>query len=167
MDLQLRAWTRTDLPNLVKYANNENIARYMTDSFPHPYMESNAEAFFKMATADAVPRLFAMVVDGEAAGGIGLHPQPDIMRRNMELGYWLGEPFWGRGVVTQAVRKMVEYGFQTFDIDRIYARPFGTNTASQKVLEKAGFTLEARFEKTILKRGELLDELIYAVRRVK
>jgi len=83
----------------------------------------------------------------------------------MELGYFLGEPFWGNGITTEAVRTIVEYGFKNFDITRIYARPYGNNTASQKVLEKAGFTLEARIEKNIYKNGEFLDELIYAVRK--
>jgi RimJ/RimL family protein N-acetyltransferase len=82
----------------------------------------------------------------------------------MELGYWVAEPFWGKGIMTKAVLQMVDYGFKTFDITRIFARPFGTNIASQTVLEKAGFILEARLDKTLYKNGEFLDELIYAVR---
>ena len=81
------------------------------------------------------------------------------------MGYWLAEPFWGKGIITAAIRQMVEYGFKTWDITRIYARPFGSNIASQKVLEKAGFRLEVRFEKTIFKNGVFEDELIYAIRR--
>ena len=87
------------------------------------------------------------------------------MCKNMELGYFLGEPFWGKGIITEAVKQIVDYGFQHFDITRIYARPYGNNPASQKVLEKAGFTLEARIEKNIYKNGEFLDELIYAIRK--
>jgi RimJ/RimL family protein N-acetyltransferase len=118
-----------------------------------------------MASACNPARIFAIVVNGEAAGGIGLHPQPDIYRKNMELGYWLAEPYWGKGIATRAVVQMTAYGFDTFDIERIFARPYGHNTASQKVLEKAGFKLEAKLEKTIIKNGEMLDELIYAVRK--
>lgn len=165
MSFQLRSWNSADIPALTRHANNANIARFMTDSFPHPYAEDNARAFIEFATKNTPVNIFAIEVDGEAAGGVGLHAQADIMRRNMELGYWLAEPYWGRGIITSAVKQMIDYGFRTFDIDRIYARPFGTNTASQKVLEKAGFRLEGRFEKTIFKNGELLDELIYAVRR--
>ena len=83
------------------------------------------------------------------------------------MGYWLAEPFWGKGIITGAVRQMLEYGFKTFDINRIFARPFGTNIASQKVLEKTGFVLEARFEKTFFKNGEYLDECVYAIRRME
>jgi len=110
-------------------------------------------------------QIFAIVIDGEAIGSIGLHPQCDIMEKNIELGYFLGEPFWGKGIITEAVKKMVAYGFQNFDVVRIYARPFGTNVASQKVLEKAGFSLEAKIEGNIYKNNEYLDELIYAIRK--
>ena len=81
------------------------------------------------------------------------------------MGYWLAEQYWGQGIITEAIRQMAEYSFTTLDIDRIFARPFGTNTASQRALEKAGFILEARFEKTIFKNGEYQDELFYAVRK--
>ena len=103
-------------------------------------------------------------MNGEAVGSIGLHPQSDIMEKNLELGYFLGEPFWGQGISTQAVLQMIPYGFQHFDVVRIFARPFGNNPASQRVLEKAGFQLEARIDKNIYKNGVFLDELIYAVR---
>jgi len=109
--------------------------------------------------------IFAIEVNGEACGSIGLHLQPDIYRKNAELGYWLARPYHGRGIMTGAVNQMVKYGFDTFAIDRIYARPFGNNPASKRVLEKAGFNLEAQLSKTLLKNGEMLDELIYAVRR--
>ena len=84
---------------------------------------------------------------------------------NAELGYWLAEPFWGQGIMSDAVKQIVDYAFNTLEIDRIFARPFGTNLASQKVLEKNNFKLEARFEKTLFKNGEYLDELVYAIRR--
>ena len=86
-------------------------------------------------------------------------------RKNAELGYWLAEPFWGNGIITKAIVQIVEYGFMNFDITRIFARPYGTNEASQRVLGKAGFTFEGKFEKTLFKNGEYKDELIYAVRR--
>ncbi len=165
MNSILRPWTFDDLDDLVTYANNFKVARNLTNQFPHPYTKENGEAFIKMATSEQPYRIFAIDVNGVALGGIGLHPQTDIHQRNAELGYWLAEPFWGKGIMTRAVTEIVEYGFKIFDIDRIFARPFGTNFGSQKVLEKAGFILEARFEKTLFKNGEYLDELIYAVRR--
>lgn len=167
MNFTLRPWTMNDLDSLVKYAGNYKIAKFMTDQFPHPYTAEKGKAFLEFAAKDTPLHIFAIAIENEAAGGIGLHPQADIQCKNAELGYWLGEPFWGKGIITSAVIQMVDYGFKTFDIDRIFARPFGTNPASQKVLEKAGFTLEARLEKTLFKNGEYLDELIYAVRRKK
>ncbi|MDB5263882.1 MAG: family N-acetyltransferase, partial [Adhaeribacter sp.] len=110
-------------------------------------------------------KIFAIEVNGEAAGGIGVHPQTDIQRKNAELGYWLAEPYWGKGIITKAIRQMVDFAFQHPDIERIFARPFGTNLASQRVLEKAGFILEARLHKTFFKNGIYEDELIYARRR--
>ena len=163
--MKLRPWTFEDTENLVRYANNPNVAKYLTNAFPHPYTIENAHSFIAMVATQNPTSIFAIDVDGEAVGSIGLHAQSDIMCKNMELGYFLGEPFWGKGIVTAAVQQMVAYGFQHFDITRIYARPYGNNLASQKVLEKAGFILEARIEKNIYKNGEFLDELIYAVRK--
>ncbi|MBI3238200.1 MAG: GNAT family N-acetyltransferase [Flavobacteriia bacterium] len=165
MNFQLRPWSDNDLESLVKYANNWNIARFMTDGFPFPYTEENGKAFIAMATAAKPTNVFAIDVNGEAIGGIGIHPQTDIYRNNAELGYWLAEPFWGNKIITKAITEMVTYAFETFEIDRVFAKPFGSNTASQRVLEKAGFTLEGRFEKTIIKNGELEDELVFAIRK--
>ena len=165
MDFRLRAWTMNDAPVLPKYANNFNIARFMTDRFPHPYTVSDAQSFIEFANRDQPVHIFAIDINGEAVGGIGIHPQEDVFRKNAELGYWLAEPFWGKGVISNAIPEMIDFAFKTYDITRIFARPFGTNKASQRVLEKAGFKLEARFEKTLFKNGEWLDELVYAFRR--
>ncbi|MCB9035719.1 MAG: GNAT family N-acetyltransferase [Lewinellaceae bacterium] len=161
----LRPWSLGDLDSLVKFGDNFNIAKNLTDQFPHPYTSEKGKTFIEYATRNDPPNILAIEVNGQAAGGIGIHPQSDIHRKNAELGYWLAEPYWGQGIVTRAIPQMVDYGFQHWDINRIFARPFGTNIASQRVLEKAGFVLEARLEKTIFKNGEYLDELIYAVRR--
>lgn len=165
MDFLLRPWTISDLDSLVANADNINISRFMTDGFPHPYTRENGKTFIRMATKDDPVHIFAIEVNNAAVGGIGLHPQPGIMKKNAELGYWLGEAYWGKGIITKAVTQMIHFGFSTFDITRIYARPFGTNLASQRVLEKAGFLLEARIEQNIFKNGEFQDELIYAVRK--
>ena len=165
MEFLLRPWTMDDVDSLVKYANNPKIAANLTDAFPSPYHRENGEAFIQMASKHDPVQIFAIEVHGEAAGGIGLHPQADIHRMNMELGYWLAEVHWGKGIMTEAVKQMVDYGFSTFQVDRIFARPFGTSIGSQRVLEKVGFILEGNFEKALYKNGEFLDELIYAVRR--
>ena len=161
----LRAWRPNDLENLVKYANNPKIAQNLTDAFPYPYTEEKGIQFIEMAVSHDIQRIFCIDINGEALGAIGIHPQTDIYCKNAELGYWLAETQWGKGLITEAIKQIVDYGFQKFDITRIFARPFGHNIASQKVLEKAGFTLEAKLEKTLYKNGEYLDELIYAVRK--
>jgi len=165
MNFTLRPWNTNDLDSLVKNANNPNIAKFMTDGFPHPYTNEKGISFIEMATKDSPIHIFAIDIDGKAVGGIGIHPQQDIMKKNAELGYWLGEDYWGKGIVSGAIKQVVDFAFTTYDINRIFARPFGTNIASQKVLEKCGFKLEARFEKVIFKNGEYLDELVYAIRK--
>ncbi len=165
MEFKLRPFTKDDLPSLVRYANNFNISKNLTDRFPHPYLEANGRAFIEMTMAMEPVSVFTIDIGGEASGGIGLHPQAEIQRRNAELGYWVAEPFWGNGIASRAIAQIVEWGFENLDIDRIFARPFGSNIASQRVLEKAGFRFEARFEKTLIKNGVLEDELFYAVRR--
>ena len=165
MNFKLRPWDLNDVESLVKYAGNYNIAKYMTNRFAHPYSREDGENFIKMAMEQNPTQIFAIEINGEACGGIGLHLQDDIYLKNAELGYWLGEPHWGKGVITKAINQMVEYGFDTFDINRIFARPFGSNIGSQRVLEKVGFILEASLEKTLFKNGKYLDELVYAIRK--
>lgn len=165
MNFSLRPWTIDDLDSLVKYGNNKNIAKFMMDKFPHPYTPEKGKQFIEYAVSHKPLHLFAIEINGEACGGIGIHPQDDIHCKNAELGYWLAEPFWGKGIISNAIVQMVDYGFMNFDITRIFARPFGTNAASQKVLEKAGFKFEGRIENSLFKNGEFIDELIYAVRR--
>lgn len=165
MHFKLRPWHESDLDSLVQYANNWNIAKNLTDRFPFPYTASAGKQFIAMATQDEPIHVFAIEVDGQAIGGIGVHPQDDIFRKNMELGYWLAEPFWGQGIITEAIKQILDFAFSTYDIERVFARPFGSNKASQRVLEKAGFRLEATLEKTLFKNGEFLDELIYGYRR--
>jgi RimJ/RimL family protein N-acetyltransferase len=165
MNFSLRPWTIDDLDCLVKFANNKNIANYMTNKFPDPYTKENGIQFIEFASKEKPHNILAIVIKGEAVGGIGIHPQSDIHCKNAELGYWLAEPFWGNGIITKAIIQMVDYGFMNFDINRIFARPFGTNIASQRVLEKTGFKLEANFKKTLFKNGEYFDEMIYAIRR--
>lgn len=165
MDFELRSWEMSDLPDLVEHANNFKIARNLTDGFPYPYTEENGRFFISEIAGKNPELILAIVVEGKAVGGIGIHPQTDIMRKNAELGYWLSEKYWGKGIVTEAIKQIVNLAFEKLDITRIYARPFGSNRASQRVLEKAGFMQEARISQNIIKNGTFEDELIYAVRR--
>ena len=165
MAFTLRPFDPKDIESLMEYANNPNIAANLTNQFPHPYTRESAETFIKMASQHAPPNILAIEINGRASGGIGLHLQTDIHIKNAELGYWLAELYWGQGIMTKAVKHMINYGFKNLDITRIFARPFGTNIASQNVLKNAGFVLEGKFKDTIYKNGEYLDELIYAIRR--
>ena len=165
MEFQLRPFSLSDLEDLVKHANNFNISKNLTDRFPHPYTPENGREFIEMTLGMEPVSVFAITIENKVVGGIGLHPQADVQRMNAELGYWLAEPFWGKGIAPRAIAQMVEFGFKNLNINRIFARPFGSNLASQRVLEKAGFALEARFEKTLIKNGVLEDELVYAVRQ--
>jgi RimJ/RimL family protein N-acetyltransferase len=164
MKFSLREWNISDVDSLISYANNFEIAKNMSDQFPHPYTSENASNFICAATKSTPAHILAIDINGAAVGGIGLHQQTDIFSKNAELGYWLAQPFWGKGIATEAVERIVVYGFNTFGFNRIFARPFGTNLASQKVLEKAGFILEGRFRDTIFKNGQYYDELVYAIR---
>jgi RimJ/RimL family protein N-acetyltransferase len=164
---ELRSFRKEDLGALVKHANDPSVAANLTDAFPHPYTEEDARIFLVEALK---PLPFRRCIDigGEACGAIGLHPKQDLWRRNMELGYWLAKEHRGKGIMTEAIRQMVEIGFANFpDVDRIYATPFGSNVASQRALVKAGFKLEAKLEGTLIKNGVVQDEWIYAVRRGK
>lgn len=165
IEFQLRPWTLNDLDNLVKYANNYKITNNLTDQFPFPYTIENAKSFLEMALSHNPTRIFAIDIQGIACGAIGIHPQLEIMRRNAELGYWLAEEHWGKGIMTKAISQMCKYGFDNFDFHRIYARPYGSNIGSQKVLEKAGFILEAHIPQIFIKNGRIEDELIYGIRR--
>ncbi len=161
----LRPWKFDDISSVTKHANNWNIAKNLSDKYPHPYTYDNAKIFIDSVSKDKSLSIFAIEVNNEAIGSIGIHPQTDIHCKNAEIGYWIAEPYWGKGIATEAIRWMINYAFDHYHINRIYALVFGTNIASQKVLLKNNFTLEATLEKTIYKKGIYYDELIYSLRK--
>jgi len=124
--------------------------------------KKDARAFLKMVTERTPETMFAIAVDGEAVGGIGFVLHPDVERVSAEIGYWLAEPFWGRGIVTQALAAVTAHAIETHGLTRIYAVPFAWNAASCRVLEKAGYVLEGRLRKSAIKDGKLTDQLQYA-----
>ncbi len=158
----IRDWRVGDEDAIVRHANNRKLWRNMRDSFPHPYTRADAEWWVRYASSTNPVTNFAIEVDGEAVGAIGLVLREDIFRRSAEIGYWLGEAHWGRGIVSEAVRGLTEYAFQTFDLCRIYAGVFEWNPASMRVLEKAGYQFEGRMKKAVTKDGQTVDEFIYA-----
>lgn len=160
--LLLRDWRPGDEGSLLLHANNRNVWIHLRDRFPHPYTLADAKGWIRQSAEFTPPTQFAIVVDGAAVGAIGFEPRSDIFRRSAEIGYWLGEPFWGRGFATEALRAVTDYAFRTFDLSRIDAGVFERNRASMRVLEKAGYRCEARLRKSITKEGETMDQLIYA-----
>jgi len=159
----LRPWHPRDADALVKYANNANIARNLRDRFPHPYTLRDAKAFIHSCAAVRPHVSFAIVVDGEAAGGIGISRGSDIERFSAEIGYWLGEPFWGRGIAVEAVQLMSEYAFGSCRLLRLFALPFAENRRSTRVLEKAGYSREAILRASSVKDGVVRDQALYAL----
>lgn len=138
----IRDWKRDDALSIAQYANNRKIWINLRDAFPYPYTLDDAEAFLSRAI-ESVPRtFFAIATETEAIGSIALTPGQDVHRFTAELGYWLAEPFWGKGIMTEAIKMLSEYAFEKLGIHRIFAAPFATNPASARVLEKAGFILE-------------------------
>ncbi len=162
-DWRIRPFSMDDAQSLAKYANNYNVWKNLRDLFPHPYSVNDAKSWIRKARAENPASSFAIASSTEAIGGIGIHVQPDVYRKSAELGYWLGEPFWGKGIATAAVAAIVAYGFTTLDIVRIFAGVFETNAASARVLERAGFTLEGRMRKSVFKAGNYLDQLSYSL----
>lgn len=149
-----------DLESVAAHGCNPKISKFMSNEFPDSV--EKWKAFLEFAVTNEKILYLAIEIDGQAVGGIGISLQND---KTAELGYWLGEDFWGNGIMTEAIGEIVRLGFERFEIDKIYAKPFENNYASHKVLEKAGFILETKNEKAILKNGEFRDELIYTVKR--
>ena len=161
MAVSIRQWADTDLDNLVLYANNIHVWNNLRNYFPSPYTEEDGLAWLaKMKEASPIVNL-AIDLDGEAIGGIGLILNSDVYAYSAEISYWLGDPFWNKGIATEAVRQMVEYCHYYFDIIRIYAEVFETNKASMRVLEKNGFYLEGVRRKAVFKNQILMDDYIW------
>ncbi|MBL7952843.1 MAG: GNAT family N-acetyltransferase [Flavobacteriales bacterium] len=165
LDFSLRPFRTTDLAALVRHASHASVFANLTDSFPNPFTEEAGKLFIERAIAGPALRR-CIAIAGECVGALGLHPKEDLWRNNLELGYWLAHPYRGKGIMPVAIRQMVQLGFDEFpSVTRIYASPFGSNIASQRVLERAGFTLEATLNGTLVKNGVVQDELIYGIRR--
>ena len=155
---RLRKWDIADKYSLAENANNINVWNNVRDYFPHPYTVNDGEQYINMVINDPDPAVnLAIEVDGNAVGGIGLVLNTDVERITAEIGYWLGEKYWNQGTMTNVVKEMVEYAFLNFDLVKLYAPVFDFNIASQKVLEKAGFTREAILRKAAIKNNKIID----------
>ena len=162
---KIRSYERNDKDALVKYANNNKISKNLRDSFPHPYTEKNAQAWITAATNQTPEINFAIADSNELIGGIGLILQPDVFRFSAEIGYWIAEHFWGKGIAPLALTALSKYAFEQFGLNRIFAGVFQGNRASMRVLEKSGFKLEGRLRNAVYKDNHFKDQLMYSILR--
>lgn len=163
--LTLRPFLPGDVESLARHANNRRIWQNLRDGFPHPYTKGDAERWVAHAASMTEPQgVFAIVIDELVAGGIGVHrlDKDPVYRDTAELGYWLAEPYWGRGLMTEAVRAVTRYAFDELGLFRIEAGVFGWNVSSVRVLEKVGYSFEGRLRKQVFKDGQRVDVLLYS-----
>lgn len=158
----IRDWRVDDASSLTRHANNRSVWLGLRDLFPHPYAIEDAKTFLNRATTARPLTNFCIEINAAAAGGIGIRPGEDVHRHTAEFGYWMGEEFWGRGIMSEVVPEFVNYCFKEFSLNRMFAMPHSNNPASARVLEKAGFVLEGRLRKNVVKDGKVLDSLLYA-----
>lgn len=161
--LTLRSFEFEDSERIALLANNKKIWINVRDAFPHPYSKEDAVQFIEKCRKMQPPSVFAIIYNDELCGSVGIFQMQDVYRKSAEIGYWIGEEYWGKGVATQAVKKIVEYGFANFDIIKIFAGIFSNNRASERVLEKNGFFKEAVLKNAVFKNGEFLDEHRYSL----
>jgi RimJ/RimL family protein N-acetyltransferase len=158
----VRSFRTSDAASLARHGNNRAVWLNLRDRFPHPYAEKDAAWYIDFVLTKNPYHSLAIEVDGEAVGGVSLRPGEDIERIGAEIGYWLGEAHWGRGVMTDVVRMTTDYAFTELGLERVFAVPFTTNVASCRVLEKAGYVREGTLRRSAIKDGRILDQFIYA-----
>jgi [ribosomal protein S5]-alanine N-acetyltransferase len=159
---RVRTWRDQDRTALVRFANNRKVWRNLKNRFPHPYTEQDADAWLALSRTSPQRTGWAIEVEGLAVGGIGLVPLEDVHARSAHIGYWLGEPYWGRGIMTDVVRDVTEHAFRELGFLRVEAPVFAWNPASMRVLEKCGYVREAILRKSVFKDGEVIDSMLYA-----
>jgi len=159
---EVRSLRAEDAASLARQANNPRVSANLRDRVPWPYTVADAEAFLA-ATIGREPEIrFAIDVGGEAVGAVGFELHDDIERCTAEVGYWLGEEFWGRGILTDVLCTLTPWAIESFDLTRVFAVPFADNPASHRVLEKAGYQLEGVMRRSAIKAGEVKDQRLYA-----
>jgi RimJ/RimL family protein N-acetyltransferase len=159
---QVRTYRVSDAESLAAHANNRKVWLNLRDAFPHPYTRKDARAYIGAALACPQETHFAIAVDGQAVGGIGFRLHEDVERVCAEIGYWLGEPFWGRGIVTEALIAVTAHAVRAHGLTRVFAVPFAWNPASFRVLEKAGYVREGVMRRSAIKDGRVVDQVLYA-----
>jgi [ribosomal protein S5]-alanine N-acetyltransferase len=162
----LRPWRAGDEADLVRFGDDRAIWRNMTSRFPHPYTLDDARAWLAIANTHPEDGCnLAIELAGQAIGGIGFRRKADLHTRTAEIGYWLGQPFWGRGLAAAALRLATDHAFAGFDFVRLQASVMSWNPRSCRVAEKAGYVLEARLKQHVFKDGEFCDLLLHVLLR--
>jgi [ribosomal protein S5]-alanine N-acetyltransferase len=159
---EVRSWRPADVDSLALHANNRNIWLNLRDAFPHPYTKRDAREYIRAVRQRIPETTFAIAVNDEAVGSIGYVLHGDVERVSAEIGYWLAEPLWGRGIATEALTAVTQYAIATHGLTRVFAVPFAWNAASCRVLEKAGYVIEGRLRRSAIKDGRITDQLQYA-----
>ncbi len=159
--IQIRPWKKEDAQQLASIANNKKIWQNVRDHFPHPYTNKNALDWIAHTQQQKPILNMAITVDGEIAGSIGILLKEDVYRKSLEIGYFVGEDYWGKGIATVAVSLLLDYITKHFDVVRIYAEVFEHNRASMKILEKNGFHLEGIREKSVIKNNVLMNDQVW------
>lgn len=169
MTCRIRKWKISDAKDLAMALSNKKIQDNLRDGLPYPYTEQDGMSYISaMLSADENETFaFAIIVDGKAVGSIGVFRQGNIHRQTAELGYYIAEEYWGKGIMTEAVIQICEYVFEKSDIIRIYAEPFAYNAASCRVLEKAGFQYEGTLRSNAVKSGKVIDMKMYALLKIE
>lgn len=165
MICRIRKWELSDATDLAAALSNMKIQDNLRDGLPYPYTEKDGMDYISaMLSADENDTFaFAIIVDNKVVGSIGVFRQENIHRETAELGYYIAEEYWGRGIMTEAVKQICEYVFDKSDIIRIYAEPFAYNVASCRVLEKAGFQYEGTLRSNAVKNGRVIDMKMYSL----
>jgi len=158
----IREWAQSDKAALVRFANNRNVWRNLAHVFPHPYTDADADRWFSFLAQMPEPTSWAIEVDGLAVGSISVTLKEGIYLKSAEFGYWLGEPYWGRGIMTEAVKAVSPYAMRRFGLIRLEAPVFEWNPASMRVLEKCGFVREGVLRASAVKDGQVIDRMLYA-----
>jgi [ribosomal protein S5]-alanine N-acetyltransferase len=158
----IRSFRTDDAPSLAVHANNYKVWRNLRDLMPHPYVESDAAAFIQQTLSQTRQTNFAIEVDGAAVGAIGLGLRDNVERVGAALGYWLGEAYWGRGIISEAIPAFTRWSLDEFDLCRIHAVVFQWNPASARVLQKSGYQFEGTMRRSAIKEGQIIDRHLYA-----
>lgn len=160
---KLRSWHPDDVESIVRHANNRKVWLNLRDQFPHPYTRADAEDWINRARSARPETSFVIDVAGEAVGSLGFELRTDVERYSAEVGYWLGEAFWGRGICTAVLKTATQYALKTYDLNRVFALPFSGNQASIRVLEKTGYRWEGILRRSAFKDGRFRDQEVYAL----